>query len=101
VGPHKLLRNTAATAGDISSSWQLLEEQKLLSGHVTFSRDAPFSLFHPSACLAPPSELCPCRELHLRIDPSETEAAAPQQDFFFFFVSVCVFANHIGSMIWY
>ena len=64
---------------------------------VTFGSDASFSLLHPSALPTPLSELCPCRESHLRTDPSETEGAAAQQDFF----SVCVFANQTGFMTWF
>lgn len=51
----------------------------------------------PSLHLPCTSELCPCPELHLRTDPSETVGAAPQQAFF----SVCVFANQTGSMTWF
>lgn len=79
---HILLGITAATEGDISSSWQLLEEQKLLSGHVTFGSDASSSLLHPSACPVPLSGLCLCRESHLRTDLSEIEGQHPNEAFF-------------------
>lgn len=50
--PHKLLCNSAAAEGGISSIWQPLEEEKLLSGHMS-----PTAVMPPSLSSIPPPAL--------------------------------------------